>query len=197
MMETAAFGLGYDEDHDVIKLALEEWAKANEQRAYFQSLLDEILAEEARWEARKKAYPEATTVWLYLKDLGYNDYVCAGILGNMMAECGGNTLNLKTTVISGDGNYYGICQWSRGYTDVWGRDLEGQLKFLKGNIQYQFKTFGNLYKSGFTYKKFLALTSCHDAALAFAKVYERCGSGSYGVRQDNAMKAYNYYVSKK
>ena len=30
--------------------------------------------------------------------------------------------------------------------------------------------------------------------MAFAKAYERCGSGSYGVRQINALKAYNYFV---
>lgn len=41
-------------------------------------------------------YPEATEVWMYLRyGLGYNEYVCAGILGNMMAEVGGGTLDLK------------------------------------------------------------------------------------------------------
>ena len=37
-------------------------------------------------------YPVATEIWMFLKNCGYNDYVAAGILGNMMAEVGGNTL---------------------------------------------------------------------------------------------------------
>ena len=42
----------------------------------------------------KDEYPEAYKIWHYLKKLGYNDYVCAGIMGNIMAECGGQTLNI-------------------------------------------------------------------------------------------------------
>ena len=42
----------------------------------------------------KDKYPEAYKIWHYLKKLGYNDYVCAGIMGNIMAECGGQTLNI-------------------------------------------------------------------------------------------------------
>ena len=42
---------------------------------------------------------------------------------------------------------------------------------------------------------FLNMTSITDAALAFAKCYERCASGSYTVRQNNAITAYNYFVS--
>ena len=40
------------------------------------------------------------------------------------------------------------------------------------------------------------MTSITDAALAFAKCYERCGSGSYTTRQNNAIIAYNYFVSE-
>ena len=39
------------------------------------------------------------------------------------------------------------------------------------------------------------MTDAQQAALAFAKSYERCGSGSYGIRQQNALKAYNYFVN--
>ena len=36
----------------------------------------------------------AQQVWTYLKSYGYSDSVAAGIIGNMMRECGGDTLNL-------------------------------------------------------------------------------------------------------
>ena len=33
-----------------------------------------------------------------------------------------------------------------------------------------------------------------EAAIAFAKCYERCSSVSYEVRKTNATKAYNYFT---
>ena len=61
-----------------------------------------------------------------MKNLGWNDYVCAGILGNMMAEAGGGTLDLQTTIY-GNG-FYGLCQWNQVFADkVWGADLKGQM----------------------------------------------------------------------
>ena len=39
-------------------------------------------------------YSQATQVWNGLKALGLNDYVCAGIMGNIMAEVGGQTLDI-------------------------------------------------------------------------------------------------------
>lgn len=195
-MRVAAVGLGYTYNDDVIQLALTEWNTANSQRAYYQNILNDILAEEALWETRMKQYPVATTAWLYLKDLGYNDYVCAGILGNMMTECGGNTLNLQPHVI-GNNWFYGICQWSKSYyPQVWGTDLNVQLELLGNTMKEEFNSFGKLYKRYFNYAKFIALTNEKEAALAFAQVYERCGSSTYSVRQYNATIAYNYYTSK-
>jgi hypothetical protein len=40
-----------------------------------------------------------------------------------------------------------------------------------------------------------ALSAIPKAALIFAKVYERCGSGSYNLRKQAAVKAYNYFCS--
>ena len=51
------------------------------------------------WNERKIKNPIATEIWLYLKKQGYNDYVCAGILGNIMAEVGGQTLNIRHMVL--------------------------------------------------------------------------------------------------
>lgn len=127
-----------------------------------------------------------------MKTQGWNNYVCAGIMGNIMTEVGGQSLNIRYNAY-GNG-YYGICQWNKAYRQVWGTDLKTQLNFLKNTIQYEMNTFGFNYYKGFNYNSFLNLQDAQQAALAFAKCYERCGSGSYGVRQNNAIKAYNYFV---
>ena len=44
------------------------------------------------WAEKEAKYPVATYIWRYMKDLGWSDAVCAGIMGNMMAEVGGHTL---------------------------------------------------------------------------------------------------------
>lgn len=138
-----------------------------------------------------KQYPTASYVWNYMKSLGWSNAVCAGIMGNMMTECGGHTLNLKYNAQTK--SYYGICQWGRHYPKVWNTNLETQCKFLKDTIEYEINTFGKLYKKGFNYKSFLQLTDPKEVALAFAKCYERCAGGYQG-RQNNAVKAYNYFV---
>ena len=192
----AAKGLGYSMNHSTVKLAEQEIMMASNQKAYYESLLSIILEDEALWAARKSEYPEATTVWLYLKDLGYSNAVCAGILGNMMSECGGHTLKLQETIIGGY-SYYGLCQWSRTYCpEVWKADLEGQLDYLRDTIEKEFTTFGYLYKRNFTYEDFLALEDPEDVAYAFAKVYERCDSRYYYVRQDDALVAYDYFTKE-
>lgn len=140
-------------------------------------------------------YSNATTIWNYLRGLGYNKYVCAGILGNIMTEVGGQTLDIKPGLYGEGNNYYGICQWSiKYYPSISGAGLNTQLNFLAETIKYEFNTYGHLYSSGFDYNDFLNLNSASEAALAFAKVYERCGSGSYSKRQNNANTAYNYFV---
>lgn len=189
-MAEAARDLGYEEDHYVIELAKEEWSDANDQYIYYNSLYEQV---EAEWQTKKNEYPEATTIWLYLKDLGYSDYVCAGIMGNIMAEVGGQTLNIDPYLKTGQ--YSGICQWTSYYSDARNSNLNDQLNLLSNTIQYEFDTYGKLYKRNFDYSDFLNLSDEKNAALAFAKCYERCGSGSYSVRQKNATKAYEYFVN--
>ena len=46
----------------------------------------------------------------------------------------------------------------------------------------------------FNFNSFLSLNDARQTALAFAKCYERCSSFSYYTRQENAIKAYNYFV---
>lgn len=190
-MAEAARALGYEESHDVIELASEEWERANELYVRYKEIYDE---ENAIWVARAEEYPVATYVWQFLDDAGYNDYVIAGIIGNMMVECGGHTLALQPYIYSVDG-YYGLCQWSRGYQDrVGDTDTEYQCQFLLDTIVYEIDTYGHLYKRGFDYSSFISLTNEKDAAFAFARSYERCGFMSYGVRRACATTAYNYFV---
>ena len=167
----------------------------------YQEQVSAIEAEEARieamWNEKSGEYPVATQVWRYMKeDLGWNDYVCAGVMGNMMAEVGGQTLNLQPYLYGHSGaNYYGLCQWSsRYYPSIQGADVDAQLDFLASTVKKELDTYGYLFRSGLDYEAFCNLTDAEDAAMEFAKAYERCGSGSYGVRQRNAINAYKYFV---
>lgn len=170
----------------------------------YQEQLENILIEEER--IRKEAlqhspnqancqedkYAAATYIWNYLKDKDYNDSVCAGILGNIMTEVGGNTLYIQWWLYGA--SYYGMCQWNKAYSAIWGTDLKTQCDFLMSNIEYEIDTFGFCYQSGFRYNNFCQLQNPQAAARCFAKAYERCGSGSYGIRESNALIAYNYFV---
>ena len=158
---------------------------------------EETIFPEVSNEQNESEYPYANQVWIFLKDQGYSDYVCAGIIGNMMVECGGNTLALQPT-IQRDNKYYGICQWSNKYfPEVYGLYLEEQCIFLISNLAATFNTYGYLYKSKFSYERFISLTNEKEVALAFAKCYERCGKGSYNRRKKCASIALNYFKNNK
>lgn len=147
----------------------------------------DILIEEKETEIE---FPDAKYVWNYLHDLGYNDAVAAGIIGNIMVECGGYTLDLQ--VDTENKSYYGICQWSKQYyPNVIGCSLESQCDFLRDTIQNEINTFGYNYD----YNSFLEITDEREAALVFAKSYERCWKGTYELRQDCAEDALKYFLS--
>ena len=133
-------------------------------------------------------YSQATQVWNGLKALGLNDYVCAGIMGNIMAEVGGQTLDISRWSQYSQKTYYGICQWAGGrkqrLLNDFGTTLEAQIQFL-GVELFEVIPKGN---------SFYNMQDEKEAALYFAKYYERCGSGSYGVRQTNATKALQYFT---
>ena len=183
--------LGYDDDNPVVVLANKEVANAKADMEYYQTIYDEVLIE-SRAAERMAEYPVATTIWNYLKDLGHNDYIAAGILGNIMAEVGGHTLDIQPTL--SNGTYYGMCQWKICYyPSISGLGTEGQLDLLANTIEQEFNEFG--YVSGYSYEEFLNIQDEQTAALAFAKTYERCGSGSYSARQKNATKALEYFTN--
>lgn len=130
-----------------------------------------------------------------MKSLEWSNEVCAGIMGNMMSEVGGKTLNLDPYLYYKD-TYYGVCQWSKKYyPSIWGKSLETQCDFLRDTIEKELNTYGKLYASGMNYKKFLQMKDSSEVALCFAKAYERCSSAGYAARQNNAKVAYKYFTS--
>lgn len=133
-------------------------------------------------------YNQATEVWNGLKALGLNDYVCAGIMGNIMAEVGGQTLDISRWPQYSQKTYYGICQWAgsrkQRLLNDFGTTLNDQIRFLSVEL-FEVIPKGN---------SFYNMQDEKEAALYFAKYYERCGSGSYSVRQSNATKALQYFT---
>ena len=133
-------------------------------------------------------YNQATEVWNNLKKLGLNDYVCAGILGNIMAEVGGQTLDISRWPQYSQYGYYGICQWSgsrkQRLLNDFGTTLNDQIRFLSVEL------FEVIPKDN----SFYNMQDEKQAALYFAKYYERCNSKYYSVRQTNATKALEYFT---
>ena len=134
-------------------------------------------------------YDQAEQVWTGLRNLGLNKYVCAGILGNIMAEVGGQTLDIsRWAQYSQNSSYYGICQWAgsrkQRLLNDFGTTLEDQIRFLSVEL------FEVIPKGD----SFYNMQDEKEAALYFAKYYERCGSGSYSVRQENATEALQYFA---
>jgi cell division protein FtsB len=133
-------------------------------------------------------YDQATKVWNHLRNLGLNEYVCAGILGNIMAEVGGQSLDISRWPQYSQKNYYGICQWSGGrkqrLLNDFGTTLEDQIRFLSVEL-FEVIPKGN---------SFYNMQDEKEAALYFAKYYERCSSKYYSVRQTNATKALEYFT---
>jgi hypothetical protein len=136
-------------------------------------------------------------VWTRLKSYGYSDSVAAGIIGNMMRECGGDTLDLDWDIVghyNGD-EFYGLCQWCLSYTPPGfkGSTVIAQCDYLKQTIQSAFANYGGNY-GGITYIEFLQ-SDTRTAAIAFERVYERCGdyANEDNRRANNAERAYNHF----
>lgn len=181
-----------------LQLAVQERTNARNKIAEYTNLYKELVEQEKQQAYEEKMaqcaseYESATYIWKYLISQGFSESATAGILGNIMAEVGGQSLYIQYWLENS--SYYGMCQWNRDYfPGVVGANLAGQCDYLMSNIEATFNTYG--YLAGETYESFKNSSDCETAALAFAKVYERCGSGSYSVRQSNARTAYNYFVS--
>jgi len=145
--------------------------------------------------ANTKNYPDkdyiiAQAVWNRLKSWGLNDHVAAGIIGNIMVEVAGNTLDFSRWRVYSHKNTYGLCQWL-------GPRKERLLKDFGGTITDQLNfLYVELYEVIRPDDEFYTMTDECEAALYFAKVFERCGKGSYAARQKNATVAFKYFTGK-
>lgn len=148
------------------------------------------------WEEWNQEYPIAAVVWRFLREqCGYSEAVAAGIIGNMMVECGGQTLVLQWDIYNAS-NHYGLCQWSsKYYPQMQGATLKEQLDFMKTSFIEVIDRFGKDYKRGFTHNDFKAMTNYKKVADAFCVIYERPG-GSSKKRQNCAKIAYEYFTKE-
>lgn len=178
--------LQLEEEIEALKFANQELTKENQ--ALQKTNKDLATAKSTGTVKAAGNYDQATQVWNSLKALGLNDYVCAGIMGNIMAEVGGQTLDISRWPQYSLNTYYGICQWAgsrkQRLLNDFGTTLEDQIRFLSVELFEEIPKGSSFYN----------MQDEKEAALYFAKYYERCGSGSYSVRQSNATKALEYFT---
>ena len=179
--------LQLEADIEALKFANQELDRTNKELA--KTNKDLVTAQSGSLKADGN-YNQATHVWNSLKTMGLNDYVCAGIMGNIMAEVGGQTLDISRWPQYSLNTYYGICQWAgsrkQRLLNDFGTTLDDQIRFLSVEL-FEVIPKGN---------SFYNMQDEKEAALYFAKYYERCGSGSYSVRQSNATKALKYFTEQ-
>ena len=189
--------LGYPDNHPAVVMAQTNIENANIEVTYYQEQFT-IWEEKHKWEVRAAEYPVATQAWLYMKnEFGWNDTVCAGIIGNMMAECGGcwtSDLNWQSNSSSG----YGLIQWvsnrRKELFSIYGNNpsIEDQLNFMKDEL---YGTNGVTKQvEDWQLKKIMEASSPEECAYAFATYFERCGAGHRAPRRGYAKRAYEYFV---
>ena len=189
--------LGYAEDHPAVVMAKTDAENAQADVVYYQEQF-EIFEEIREWEVRASEYPVATKVWLYMKnEFGWNDIVCAGIMGNMMAECGGCwTSDLDWSLNEPGG--FGMIQWlgsrRKQLFSIYGKtpSIENQLNFMKDEL---YGTNGvSKQVSEKQLNKIMNAETPEECAFAFASYFERCSEKHRVPRRGYARTAYEYFV---
>ncbi len=147
-------------------------------------------------------YPEAQLIWNTMISWGWTPETCAGIIGNMMAEIGGGTLNLSDWNSNG-GCGYGLIQWTGGRRSTvksrYGSypTIEQQLIFMRDEL---FGTNNTCQQISSSILNRIMNTSGNETpesiAFCFASNYERCASQYRAKRQGYARIAYNYFMNK-
>lgn len=193
-----ALNIDHPDYEEVNTILVKEILRVENLIKLYQQDYERLLAEEAemaKWDARMKEYPVATSVWLHLKNnMGYSDAACAGVIANMMAECGGQTLALEWWRYNAS-SHYGLCQWSSVYyPEMQGASLEEQLEYMVTSFPKVIDTYGYLYQRGFKHEDFMNMTDAGDAAYAFCIIYERPG-GNQNHRRTYAQRALEYFTS--
>ena len=147
-------------------------------------------------------YPEAQLIWNTMISWGWTPETCAGIIGNMMAEIGGGTLNLSNWNSNG-GCGYGLIQWTGGSrSSLKGRygsypTIEQQLIFMRDEL---FGTNNTRQQVSSSVLNKIMNTNGNESpesiAFCFASNYERCASRYRAKRQGYARIAYEYFMNK-
>lgn len=189
--------LGYADDHPAVVMAKKDHSNAIADCAYYTEKRD-ALQEQHQWEIRTEEFPVATQVWLYMKnEFGWSDTVCAGILGNMMAECGGCwSSDLNWSVNSSSG--YGMIQWLGSRRNllfsIYGPNptIEDQLNYMRDEL---YGTNGvRKQVTDEQLNKIMNAESPEECAFAFATYFERCSVEHRSIRRGYARTAYEYFV---
>ena len=156
-----------------------------------------IEDDEAKWKQRYEEYSTATEVWVCMKAQGWSDTVCAGIMGNLMAETGG-TGSLYLDWDSNGSNGYGLVQWIGGRRNTI-KNKYGTYPTIQEQVQFiHDELYGtNGVRRQVTDSQFDAIMNAEtpeECAYAFACYYERCADFARSMRRGFARKAYEYYV---
>lgn len=189
--------LGYMKDHPAVKL-IETDIKNCEKDVEYYTEQQALRQEEYNWQVRAEEYPAATEAWLYMKnEFGWNDIVCAGIIGNLMAECGGCwTQDLDWTINTKHG--MGMAQWLSGRRSQlianYGENpsLVDQLNFMRDEL-YGINGATKQVTDN-QLDKIMNAETPEDCAFAFATYYERCAEKYRYPRKGYARTAYEYFV---
>lgn len=179
----------------------------DEKNIYFQMLEQDIMSYTqyiylyeqqlqsiySAWETMPEPTDIKTTkdfIWAYLRNQGFNEYVSAGIMANIQAECA-----FQWNIYSPHYESYGICQWLLQFNDIANATLTEQLIFLTETMPKQFNNpgFNQSYKN-MDYNTFLALQDEKEAAAAFMLIYERPANINPAMRQDYATEIYKEFV---
>jgi hypothetical protein len=165
--------------------------------------LETAITERQYFEKCAEQYPEATQIWFYMKEnFGWSDIVCAGIMGNIMAEIGGGSaegalgFGDKWKIDKASG--MGMFQWTAGrrkeIKTIYGNapTIEQQLDFMYNEL-YGSNGVTKQVKSN-ELEAILNADTPEKVAVNFAQYFERCASFSYTPRKNYARFAYDYFV---
>lgn len=185
----------YDTENEYFKLLEQDIVIYTEHRNYYEEKLQEVYSS-IKITQSVKVNPQAAKeqIWIMLRAKGFNEYVTAGIMGNIQAECG-----FKWNVYSAGGESYGICQWLLKYVpEISGASLEEQIDYLlngKYNMKSAFNSssYNKNYKN-INYEQFINLQDEREAAAAFMLIYERPASKDPTKRSNYATEIYKEFV---
>ena len=169
---------------------------------FCESDLQDRIAEREKYETRLSEYPEATRVWYYMKDVfGWSNELCAGVMGNIMAEIGGGSpegaMNFGDKWQVDKSTGLGMFQWTGGrrrlIKEIYGEHptIEQQLEYMRNEL---FGINGIGSQVGSNLDKIINANSPEQIAYNFARYFERCNSAYYNARKGYARFAYNYFV---